>query len=82
MAADGKNHCLLIGHCWKMLAEIHIMRHMAIGRKNQCRLICLVLGIFVETQFAPDIDQSPHSMLRLFTHRKAYDVDRLSTGGD
>ena len=37
-------------------------------------------GILTETRVAPNIDKYPHSRLRLFTHRKAYDVDRLSSG--
>ncbi len=35
----------------------------------------------MKTRIAPDIQQSPHSMLHLFTHRKAYDISLLSGGG-
>ena len=54
------------------------MPYTANDMKNHCRLICLVLGNFGGNTSFPD-DTSPHSTLRLFTHRKLHGVVRFST---
>ncbi len=46
---------------------------------KDCLLIACSWGILAEACVARDFHQSLHSTLGLFAHRKAYDVDRLSS---
>ncbi len=47
--------------------------------KNHCLLIVWSLGNFWQKHVY--MHHSLHNMLRLFTHRKAYDINGLSIGG-